>query len=85
MKEVFVMLAKMMSKEDCIKRLQSALEQYNEAKLLGKDLKPEEDHVMVMCHLLLLNTLKGNAEDVLNQMDMVNKSVEFFKVDKNKN
>ena len=85
MKEMFVMLAKMMSKEDCIKRLQSALEEYNEAKLLQKDLKPEEDQLMLMCHLLLLNGLKGDAQDVLNQMDVVNKSVEFFQVDKNKN
>ena len=85
MKEIFVMLAKLMSREDCIKRLQSAIDEYNEAKLLQKDLKEAEEHIMLSCHLLLLNSLKGDAMDVINDMDMVSKSVDFFKTDKNKN
>lgn len=83
MKEVFVMIAKMMSKEDCIKRLEMSLDEYKEAKMLGKNLDQEEQHIIMSCHLLLLNGLKGDAMDVIKDMEMVDKSVSFFKTDKN--
>lgn len=83
MKEVFVMLAKIMSKQDCIKRLEQSIAEYNEAKLLGKDLEQEEHAIIMSCHLILLNNLKGDAKDVLQDMEMVDKSVNFFKTEKN--
>ena len=83
MKEVFVMLAKAMSKQQCIDRLSEAISEYNEAKLLGKDLKQEESSIVLSCHLLVLNGVEGDAIDVINQMDKVNKSVRFFETDKN--
>lgn len=83
MKEIFVMLAKMMSKEDCIKRLAEAISEYNEAKMLGKELKQKESNILLSCHLLLLNGLEGDAMDVLKDMEMVDKSVKFFQTDKN--
>ena len=83
MKEVFVMLAKIMSKQDCIKRLEQSIAEYNEAKLLGKDLEQEEHGIIMSCHLILLNNLKGDAKDVLQDMEMVDKSVNFFKTEKN--
>jgi hypothetical protein len=83
MKELFVVYAKSLTKEQCIQKLSDSLAQYTEAKLLGKDLKEEESNLFLHCHMLLLNTIDGNATDVLNQMDMVNKSVNFFKTEKN--
>ena len=83
MKEVFVMLAKLMSKQDCIKKLEQSIAEYNEAKLLGKDLEQEEHCIIMSCHLILLNNLKGDAKDVLEDMAIVDKSVNFFKTEKN--
>ena len=83
MKEVFVMLAKAMSKEQCIQRLAESISEYNEAKMIGKDLKQEESSILLSCHLLLLNGVEGDAMDVINQMDKVTKSVKFFETDKN--
>jgi len=83
MKEIFVMLSKIMSKQQCIEKLSDAVAEYNEAKLLGKDLEQEEQVITMACHLLLLNGLKGDAKDVLEDMEMVNKSVNFFKTEKN--
>ena len=84
MKEVFVMLSKLMSKQQCIEKIEQSIAEYNEAKMLGKDLEQEEHNVITMaCHLLLLNGLKGDAKDVLQDMEMVDKSVNFFKTEKN--
>jgi hypothetical protein len=83
MKELFVMYAKSLTKEQCIQKLSESLAEYNEAKMLGKELKQEESNLFLKCHMVLLNALDGNATDVLNQMEMVNKSVNFFKTDKN--
>jgi len=83
MKEIFVMLSKMMSKQQCIEKLSDAVAEYNEAKLLGKDLEQEEQVITMACHLLILNGLKGDANDVLENMKMVDKSVNFFKTEKN--
>lgn len=83
MKEIFVTLAKTMSKQQCIKRLEMSLEEYKEATILGKNLDQEEQHIIMSCHLLLLNGLKGDVNDVLKDMEMVDKSVNFFKTEKN--
>ena len=83
MKEVFVMLSKLMSKQQCIEKLSDAVAEYNEAKLFKKDLEQEEHVITMACHLLLLNGLKGDAKDVLQDMEMVDKSVNFFKTEKN--
>ena len=83
MKEIFVMLSKIMSKQQCIEKIEQSIAEYNEAKLLGKDLEQEEHNITMACHLLLLNGLKGDANDVLEDMKMVDKSVNFFKTEKN--
>lgn len=83
MKEIFVMIAKTMSKQQCIKRLEKSIAEYNEAILLGKNLEQTEHNIIMYSHLLLLNGLKGDVNDVLKDMEMVDKSVNFFKTEKN--
>jgi len=83
MKELFIVYAKSLTREQCIQKLSESLAEYNEAKLLGKKLEQEEDNLYLHCHMLLLNRIDGDATDVLNEMKMVNKSVNFFKTDKN--
>jgi len=83
MKEMFVTLAKLMTKDQCIQKIQDALEEYKEAKLIGKDLEEAEHTIIMGCHLFLLNQMKGDAKDIVDDMEMVNKSVNFFKTGKN--
>lgn len=83
MKEIFVMLAKAMTKKQCIDRLAEAVSEYKEAELLGKNLDEVEHNLLLSCHLFLLNGIKGDATDVIKDMEMVDKSVNFFKTTTN--
>ena len=85
LKGIFVMLAKLMSKEQCIERLQEALNEYQQALLTGDDetLRRTEANIELSCHLLLMNGVEGNPKDIIEQMDEVKRSVDFFKTDKN--
>ena len=83
MKEIFVMLAKLMTKEQCIERLEESIDQYKEAKLLNNDVDQAENNLFMSCHLLVLNNLNGNANDIIKDMDEVKRSVEFFRTEKN--
>ena len=85
LKEIFVMLAKLMSREQCIERLQQAIEEYKQALLTGDDetLLRAETNIELSCHLFLMNGVEGKASDIIQQMDEVKRSVDFFKTDKN--
>ena len=83
MKELFVMLAKLITKEQCIERLYQDILAYKEAKLLGKDTENEERSVSFTCHLLLINDIEGDPKEIIEDMDRVNRSVNFFKTEKN--
>jgi hypothetical protein len=85
MQELLITLAKLMTQQECIERITTCIEEYNEAKMLGKELKTEITQILMSCHLLVLNHTKGNVKEVIDEMNMVNKSVNFFKTDKNKN
>ena len=83
MKELFVMLAKALSQDECIERLEEAISDFKEAKLLNQNLEKAEFTLHMACHLLIFNTLDGNASDIIKNMDEVNRSVNFFKTEKN--
>jgi hypothetical protein len=84
-KQLLVMLAKLMSKEQCIERLQESINEYKEALLSGSDKEVEktQDHIMMSCHLLILNNMDMKAEDIIQDMKDVEQRVNFFKTDKN--
>lgn len=83
MKEIFIMLAKMMDKQQCINKIQESLDEYKEAVLLGSDLEAVEQSLTLSCHLYLLNKTEGSAESLIKEMDEVDKSVNFFKTSSN--
>lgn len=84
MKELIVLLAKTMTKEQIVDRMQQSIDQYKEAKLLGKeDLKEEEEHLLMSCHICILNNIDKNPMEIINEMEKVNKRVQFFESDKN--
>jgi hypothetical protein len=83
MKELFVMLAKTMSKESCFKQVEESVQEYREALLLGSDMEKVEHSLNMAMHLYILNQTEGSAEDVIKDMDQTEKSVNFFKTSSN--
>ena len=83
MKELLIMLAKAMSADECINRLHESTSEYKEAVMLGNDTKNAKDGIILACHMILLNEMKGDAKDIMADMEMVDKSVNFFKTTKN--
>jgi hypothetical protein len=83
MKEIFITLAKLMTKDQIIEKMQEALDEYKEAKLIGKDLEDAEHMITMGCHMYVLNQMEGDAKDIVADMNMVSKSVNFFKTGKN--
>ena len=84
MKELIVLLAKAMTKEQIVDRMQQSIDQYKEAKLLGKeDLKKEEEDLLMSCHICILNNIDKDPMEIINEMEKVNKRVQFFESDKN--
>jgi hypothetical protein len=79
MKEIFIMLAKMMDKQQCINKIQESLDEYKEGMLLGSNMEALEQSLTMSCHLYLLNQTEGSAESLIKEMDQVDKSVNFFK------
>lgn len=83
MKEMFVMLAKLMSKDQCVERLEDAIAEYKEAKLINGDMEKAEHSLFMSAHLLILNNLDKDPGDIIKEMHEVQRSVDFFKTDKN--
>lgn len=77
-KMLFVMLAKSLSEEQVLDKLKSSIEEFEESKLLDKDLESARHQLKLALHLAIMNTLEMDAEGILNQMDIVNKRVNFF-------
>jgi hypothetical protein len=83
MKELFVMLAKTMSKQSCFEQVEESVKEYREALLLGSDMKAAEHSLNMAMHLYILNQTEGSAQDVIKDMDEVDRSVNFFKTASN--
>jgi hypothetical protein len=83
MKEIFVMLAKAMSQEQVINRLQDSIAEYKEADLLGKNTEKELANLKMSCHLFILNGLEESSTKIINDMDTVNRRMKLFDTDSN--
>lgn len=89
MKEMLMLLAATMSKEDIIERLTESCAQYNEAKLLNneKNVKEAEKELFVTTNLFIMNFVtKGNLDNAINtikEMGEVERAHNFFKTPKN--
>lgn len=89
MMEMMVMLASIMSTEQCIDRLQKAIDEYNEAELLNSDNKEDKkSELLLSCHLLTLhitNSKKGldGAINTIEKLKEIEKAHRFFKTEKN--
>lgn len=83
MKELLVMLAKMMSKDECMQRLEESIAEYKEAKLINQNVERAEQNVFMSCHLLILNNLDKDPAEIIKEMTDVQRSVDFFKTGNN--
>lgn len=83
--ELVAMLAKEMTFDQIVEKIQIDIDDYKEAKLLGKDLKKNEEHLKFTCYLLILNTMEGDAKDIIKNMDKVKTRVDMFDQGTNQN
>lgn len=80
-RNILVMMSKMMSKEQIIEKLSEDLDAYKEAKLLNKskeELAQTEHYIMFSAQLYLLHHTTGDAEDVIKQMESVKAKLDLF-------
>jgi hypothetical protein len=82
-KEMFVMLAKAMSKEEVIEKLEKAIADYREAKLLNSGIESAEENIHLTAHLFIMNSLNKNPMEIIGEMNKVNQRVKFFDTEKN--
>jgi ribosomal protein L7Ae-like RNA K-turn-binding protein len=83
MKEVFIMLAKALSKDQCIERIEEAISNYKEAKLLNKGLENSENTLNMAAHLLILNSMDESPVQIIKDIEEIERSHNFFKTAKN--
>jgi hypothetical protein len=83
--ELVAMLAKEMTFPQIVEKIQHDIEQYKEDVLLGKDLERSEENLKFTCYLLLLNRMKGEAKDIIKDMDRVKTRMNMFEEGTNKN
>lgn len=89
MMEMMVMLASIMSTEQCIDRLQKSIDEYKEAELLNSEnQKDKKAELLLSCHLLTLhitNSKKGldGAMHTIEKLKEIEKAHNFFKTEKN--
>ena len=85
MMELVAMLAKTMSYDQIVEKIQIDIDEYKEAKLLGKDLEKSQDLLKFTCYLLILNTVDGEASDIIKDMNRVKTRMNMFEEGTNKN
>lgn len=83
--EMVAMLAKTMSFDQIVAKIQIDIDEYKEAKLLGKDLEKNEEFLKFTCYLLILNSMEGDAKDIIKDMDKVKTRMNMFDQGTNQN
>jgi hypothetical protein len=80
MKEMLVLMASLMSTEQIIERLHSALDEYKEAQLLSnkEKIKDSQNSLLVACHLCILN----HVTEKEGPIELIEKLKEFEMRDK---
>ena len=65
MKSMLVMLSKSMSQDQIIDKMEEAIIDYKEAKLLNKDVEKELFAIKMQTQLFMLNDLPGDIDNVM--------------------
>lgn len=89
MKEMLMLLAATISKEEVINKLEEALEQYKEAKLLNNEekLKQADQELFVATNLFIMQFItKGDVKVAMKhiqEMDKMDRAKKFFDTPQN--
>ena len=90
MKEMLIIMASLMSREQVIERLQESIDELKEAELLcnAEEIKAKTHHLVMSCHLLTMNVISNEkgpngALEIIKDMNEVEKNNKFFKTEAN--
>jgi hypothetical protein len=86
MKELLIIVAKSMSFDQIVEKLQESIDNYKEAKLLGKEGEEMETairHMDMTCHMMLINRSKDEPLDMIKKMDQMEKREKLFETGAN--
>ena len=82
-KEMFIVLAKTMSEDKIIEKMEEAINQYKEAKLINQNTNKAMETLKIATHLFIMNSLDKDPMEIIKEMDEVSKRVKFFDTEKN--
>ena len=89
MKEILMLLAAAMSKEDTVQKLTESLEEYKEAVMLNnkENIEKADQQLFISANLFMMHTINkgdiGNAVNHINEMKDIEKAHNFFKTPSN--
>lgn len=77
-KELFIMLAKSMSTDEVIEKLEDTINEYKEAKMLNTDVKLALENLHIATHLFIMNSMEKSPDEIIKEMNKVDQRVKFF-------
>jgi|APGre2960657404_1045060.scaffolds.fasta_scaffold15817_2 hypothetical protein len=90
MKEMLIIMASLMSKEQIIEKLQESIDELKEAQLLcnDKEIETKTHNLVISCHLLTMHVVSDDkglegALKTIKDMNEIEKNNNFFKTANN--
>jgi esterase/lipase len=91
-KELFILFAAMATKNDLIERMENAISNYKEAKLLNKsndEIQKTIENILVVAHMFIVNhdtngDIQG-AMEFIKKMNKFDKNMQLFDISKSVN
>ena len=80
---MLVILAKNLSSDQVLERLQEDINLYKEAELFNKDVVQAKHQLITACHMFIIHHLSENASDIIKEMHQIEKNNQFFKTTEN--
>lgn len=78
MKELLVFVAKMMTKEQIIEKLEEGIANYKEAGLLNKPTTEAENEIELATQLFMLNKMDKDPGEIIKDLDTFQERMKFF-------
>ena len=82
-KELFIMLAKSMSTDEVVEKLEDTINEYKEAKMLNTDVKLALENLHIATHLFIMNSMEKSPDEIIKEMNKVDQRVKFFDTEVN--
>ena len=82
-KEMFIVLAKTMSEDKIIEKMEEAINEYKEAKLINQNINKALETLKIATHLFIMNSLDKDPMEIIKEMNKVDQRVKFFDTEKN--